>query len=389
MSQMKIWKIIKRRREERAAERSKREQLHEQAEESLGKKVEEGTTRDRSLWEAAYGRKKGAGRHTDSGIGTETPSVRQASLSNVGTNEVTRSRAESIELNDLERGPLDGERDSRPEGKGKSRATVTVRVASDDEVVRPDYSSASTNNGSNSGKNKTSASPDFVPLPFVVPDPYLESSDDKRSSVGASMASEPFSTRLSKQLSGGSLRRKSSKRSQRSYIVTSASEEALMIPHRDDDDRASSVEAAVDEISDGNRSEADGTTLAGLPSPSADELLKFSPPTEAHPVERPGRKISKMSLGQSSYQSTQAREGSPAKDQIEDSEGVVDQAPRNQDAYLEPDASDPTAELEKLLETSTSAPAPAVEQTPEKPALRDSLANLDGTSKVVMAYRTN
>ncbi|KAL8734825.1 MAG: hypothetical protein Q9166_001177 [cf. Caloplaca sp. 2 TL-2023] len=404
MSQMKIWRIIERRREERATEHLRKQQLQDQAEDDLGRKIEAGNTRDRTLWEAAYNGKNGTSRQVDSGIGT---SVSKASLSIVGINEIvgSRSRGGSIEMNDLEHGAADPERDSRSEGKGKERATVTIRVASDDDIIQSTSRPASVIDVSNAQSShgrealhpyakgaEPSTSPNVVPLPFNVPSSDLEG--DRGSSIAASIASEHFSSRMLKRLSGTSLKRTSSKRSQRSsYVATSTSEEAVLISHDDDgDDRASSVEATIDEISDGHRSEADGTTLAGLPTPDSDpeKLLKFSPPMEPHPVDRLGRQVSKMSLGQASSHSVPVPDsiaaGAPAVAPVGEPEIGAE--------HTSPGLShDPTSATEGKADEgdqNSQAPSkPTSEQPKEKPAFRASLADLDGASKVVMAYRTN
>ncbi|KAL8935254.1 MAG: hypothetical protein Q9216_005517, partial [Gyalolechia sp. 2 TL-2023] len=410
MSQMKIWKVIKRRREQRAADRSREEQLQEQAEEELGRKVEEGNEHDRTMWEAVYGKKGGSDRHIDSGIGTEAPSGK-ASLSIVGTNEVVSSRPESIELDDLERGPRHAGGDPKPESKGKARAIVTVRVASDDDVVQGNTPFTSTTEEVNPTNyspdapgdmplaqvkpNQGSSSPAVIPLPFKVPHSDLDG--DRRSSIAASIASDRFSTRVLKRLSGGSLRRTASKRSQSSYIAASTSEEALMISRDDDDDKASSVGAAVDEVSDDHRSEVDGTTLAGLPSPDADEksLLKFSPPTEPHPMERSGRKISTMSLGQTSSQSGPAKDEVPSKEETmaegsaEMPEATADKVSPPASQYPERTTSSPDRKIKEHLMGSAEAKPTTSDESLEKAPLRESLAEFDNASKIVMAYRTN
>ncbi|KAI4173582.1 MAG: hypothetical protein LQ348_006536, partial [Seirophora lacunosa] len=445
MSQMRIWKVIRQRREERAAERSKREQLEAQAEEDLGKRVEEGNSRDRAVWEATYGRKNRTDRHVDSGVGSETPSVGKASLSIVGANEVTNSTRESFEMNDLEQGTMCVEREPSSDGKGKARATATIRVASDEDIVQSNPGQASTGDGadpahlatdarssrvkespspvhaedsvrSQVGKGKKSLSPEVVPLPFHVP--TQDPSSDRRSSMEVSIASEHSSTRVLNRLSGSSLQRTSSQRSQRSYVATSTPEEALMLPL--EDDRASSVEATVDEISDddrseGIRSEVDGTTLAGLPSPAAEELLKFSPPTEPHPVEQPGREVSEMGLDRRSSGSA------PGEDDVKTGEPSNEKPEATAD-YTSPDANhdpqleahpNPGDEVESPTNSPEAATPPEVEQPPSnpgneaelpanspeaatppnqppsKPAFRDSLADLQTSSRVAMAYRTN
>ncbi|KAL8825352.1 MAG: hypothetical protein Q9170_007827, partial [Blastenia crenularia] len=407
-----IWKLIKRRREQRATERSRQEHLQEEAEENRGRKVEEGNQRDRIMWEAAYGKKNGTDRHIDSGVGTEAPSVGKG------------SRSDSIELNDLERGTQSSDGNSTSEGKGKARTTVTVRVASDDDVIQktsllgsttdladplnplPDvhiFSPKASSSISDSRDNPpsqlnaitSSSSPKVIPLPFKVP--RSDHENDRRSSIAASIASDHRSNRMLKRLSGGSLRRTSSKRSQRSYIAASTSEEALMITYNDDDDRASSVEAAVDEVSDGHRSEVDGTTLAGLPTPDTDErsLLKFSPPTEPHPMERPGRKISQMSLGQASSKSLPTQEKAVAQETTTElhpilSEDAADNNPpvSNQSPRARIPSLGSQAEGDPKEPTTAEEPA-SPNAIPEKTALRESLAGLTTTSKIGMTYRTN
>ncbi|KAL8904088.1 MAG: hypothetical protein Q9171_007175 [Xanthocarpia ochracea] len=413
MSQLKVWRIIQQRRENRATEHLRKQQLQEQAEDDLGRRIEEGNARDRSLWEAAYGGKTATSPLVDSGFGTEAPSVRKASSSAVGTNELASSRTGSIEMDDLQHAVPATERDAKPDGKGKGRATITVRVASDDEIVQATPTPGSTTDGKNEAdprseapssqdKHKTSrqspfeltktyGGPQVVALPFNVP--VSDPDGDRRSSIAASLASEPFSTRVLKGLSGAPVKHTSSRRSRNSYVATSTSEEALMIPYNDDDDRASSVEATVDEVSDGHQSEADGTTLAGLPTPDADpeKLLKFSPPTEPHPVDRLGRQVSKMSLGQASShsllkQDTSAPDGLAKETQFtagaaNPSHGPVDGAPNSPgDGDHKSDDKDSPVQ---------SIPGKGSEQPSEKPALRASLADLDNASKVVMAYRTN
>ncbi|KAL8999984.1 MAG: hypothetical protein Q9169_001229 [Polycauliona sp. 2 TL-2023] len=412
MSQMKVWKIIERRRQDKATEQLRKREAQEQAEHDLGRKIEEGNARDLTAWEATYGGKTGKNRHIDSGIGTEEQSVRKASLSIVGTNEMTRSQTGSIEMDDLGHSRAGTGRDSSTESKGKGRATITVRVASDDDVVQTISRPTSTIDGTHaagpasqarSSRNiespkprhspvklfDNSGSPKVVPLPFNVP--ISDADDDRRSSIAASIASEHFSTRVLKRLSAASIKRESSKRSQRSYFATSTSEEALMIPH-DDNDRASSVDAAVDEASDGQRSEADATTLAGLPTPDTEKILKFSPPTETHPVDRLGRQISEMSLNQASLP---AAIPTGAEDATQEPQITVadtdptDGPPATAANSLGPEedhVDDEALPAQPMPQQAANNPP---EQPVEKPPMQASLAELDSASKVVMAYRTN
>ncbi|KAL8805492.1 MAG: hypothetical protein Q9182_001947 [Xanthomendoza sp. 2 TL-2023] len=414
MSQVKVWRIIERRRAERAAEHLRKQQIQEQAENELGRKIEEGNQRDLNLWEAAYGGKNGTNRHVDSGFTKKPPSVRKASLGVVGTNEIASPRSESFEMVDLNDATTSDERDTRSDEKGKARATITVRVASDDDAVQFNSRPGSTINAASPASPQSeartsqsaeicqpqpkamggiSARPNVIPLPFSVPATDAES--DRRSSIAASISSEPFSTRLLKRLSGTSLRRTSSKRSQRSsYIATSTSEEVVMLPGDDDaDDRASSVAATFDEISDGYRSEVDGTTLAGLPpSPDVDPgtSLKHSPPTEPYPVNRLGRQASKTSLGHASSHSVPIQDESTPATPTEKSRIMTDNvSPAPVEDALRATSSHSNQSTVKLLDTQTTSPQTPSQDPSSPPTLRASLTDLPSASNLVLAYRTN
>ncbi|KAL8697451.1 MAG: hypothetical protein Q9224_002300, partial [Gallowayella concinna] len=410
MSQMKVWRIIERRRAERATEHLKKQQVQEQAEEDLGRKIEEENERDRTLWEAAYGGKNGTIRRVASGIGTEASSVRKASLGIVGTNAVV-SPLGSIEMNNLEHVTTGTDRDSRSDVKGKGRAAITVRVASDDDV-RSNFRPGSTVNGASPASPRSEArtsrseefcqrqseaveiikGPNIVPLPFSVPDTDPEG--DRRSSIAASISSEPFPTRLLNRLSGTSLKDTSSKRSQRSsYITTSTSEEVVMLPHDDADDRASSVEATFDEISDGHRSEVDGPTLAGLPLPDADsgKPLQSSPPMEPHPIDRPGRQASTMSLGHASSHSVPVQQEWNAVAPTIQARSKTDNIwpASTEDAQPTPSNIPDKGKNNPQDTRTTSPPTPTQPPTAPVPTLRTSLSDLTNSSKLLLSYRTN
>ncbi|KAL8740156.1 MAG: hypothetical protein Q9190_007110 [Brigantiaea leucoxantha] len=443
MSQMKIWKIVKKRRDERTAERLRQEQSRDQDEEDLGRKLEEGNQQDRNAWEAAYGGRNTDRQHVDSGIGTEAPSVGKGSLSIVNTSSIIGSQADSIEMSNLERSQEKSESGSISKGKG--RATVTIRVASDDELppsgrisdteqhtvlgtlssppsaenlithspspAIKDFSQTSAageetsdeaqKNSETSRSSRKVTGPEIVPLPFRVPQAGEE---DQRSSLGASIASENAPGRTLKRLSGPSLMRNLSKRSQRSYVATSTSEEALMIPF-DDDDQASSIAATMDEVSDGHGSEADTSTLADILSPVANgtALPKISPPTEPHPMDRPGHKISDLSLGHrlssapvgedvgqkqetdgaSASLFPRSRQGSVSADQVEAAKD------RDTQQVAEEPAKDPL--IEGKIEAAQGNNPGTTVAFEERKATRKSLADQlpEAASRVVMAFRTN
>ena len=275
MSQMKIWKIIKERREQRAADQRRREQEQDQAEEDLGRKLEEGNDRDRAMWDAIYGSKeKGKRSQLDSGVGTDEPSTRKTSVSLVDARDAPEEGMEMRNLPALANSP-------------KQDGRITVHVAQDDFIVElpsftdpqsikssPDSSKDQSTNGSQAGEFKHAASdassvktsttapkqdprppidpnltlqPKFVPLPFKVPDGTYQEDDDQ-SSVATFAASDNAPDRRSKRLSGLSLMRELSRRSKRKSAVTSSSEEALIIPYIQHD-RSSSMAVTIDGVS--------------------------------------------------------------------------------------------------------------------------------------------
>jgi Domain of unknown function (DUF4203) len=84
ISQLKLWKVIKDRREKKDAIRVGDERERDQMEEAIGRRLEEGNERERAQWEAAYGDQGESKRNTntDSGLGTEeNNSLRKTSVS--------------------------------------------------------------------------------------------------------------------------------------------------------------------------------------------------------------------------------------------------------------------------------------------------------------------
>ncbi len=292
MSQMKVWKIVKQRREERAAEQLRKDEERDRAEEALGRRIEAGNDQERSWWDAVYGDKtKLKGTHADSGIGTEAASTTAKSSISVG--DARELPNGGMEMQTLGKSRFGSEDDGR----------ITVHVAQDDDISEAsnalprgseDFATkisrqASIEGADPSGANlveseskatKSKASPSIdpdlslkpktkqpklVPLPFTVPD---ESDAHSRkpsdaSSVATFAASEHFpdpSKRLSKRLSGSGLMRKLSGRSPKDPAVSSISQEALMIPHVEDD--RSSIAATLDGVSD----RVDAESVISFPS---------------------------------------------------------------------------------------------------------------------------
>jgi hypothetical protein len=290
-SQMKLWKVIKERRQQRAAERLEDERALEQEEENIGRRVEDDSARERSQWEAVYGDKdefKTMPSNRDSGVG-DMDSQKKGPMSTVTSPR--NSDEGNIEMVEV---PV-----TSPTAPGVASDTglvmtskdhdgaVTVRVARDiiqpesggDEngvpIVSPDHAShvpaqdpiqeekvwvvgadgeaRLERRASQRSSKQASGAPEVVPLPFKVPEGEAE---DDRSSVATFADDVPAEeTRQSKRFSAGSaLLRRISQRSQRSSKRFSRGEgestEDLVVPRAFEDDRASSIAATMDELSD-------------------------------------------------------------------------------------------------------------------------------------------
>jgi len=286
ISQLKVWKIVKRRREERALEQRRKEHQRNLSDEERGKKVEAENQKDQPLWEALHGNKsktRAQEAYLDSGVGTQS-STRKSSWG-----DVRESDPEGMELHNM--------RGQERSANGGGR--VTVHVAQDDfyetslvggqrtSMERTMLASApgpstraasetSSAKGSDKNASKTvidpslTLQPKVVPPPFKIPDSNF-GSDDDGSSVGASAPSDHLPDRGSKRFSPPSVMRKLSKRSRTSYHAGGTSEEALMIPHVDDD-RASSIAATHDGISD-NGDFAEILNYSRSPTPVVEKVL--------------------------------------------------------------------------------------------------------------------
>jgi hypothetical protein len=285
LSQSKLWKVIKDRRERKAVEHRDRELQREQEEDYLGRRLEEGNHRERAQWEAVYGDKeKDNVDMTDSGVGTEAPDSRKVSASIVDTRDIRYSTGEGMEMKNL-----DGyKRASHTELAGKSRsrardsATPTVMLVSDDDEIHevqdigreidsklnqrlsrssmrtsdldgfldvptqgPSTAGGLRNNPKptrTSERKSLPPAPEVIPLPFTIP-VAEESDDDDRSFAVTYAGSDGYHATPAKRLSGRSILKRLSGRS---LLEPSRSEEALVIPHVEDD-QASSIAATVDD----------------------------------------------------------------------------------------------------------------------------------------------
>lgn len=282
---MKVWKVIKERRDKRLAAQLEEEGRRDQADEDLGRRLEEGNGRDRAAWEAVYGDRDQSKQEADSALETDTcASTRKGSLSAVGIREVRNSGVESIEMSNL--GPLAGSSRKRSHDGThcQEQPQVTVRVGAEDELQEiPAGDMARTNDGvnrnspapvgislvestannseispsadpavsaANTGtllpmKTSYSNGPKIIPLPFRVPDADAESGDDT-SSIATFAASDHIPVGNYYRMPSGECLGSLPVHLQ--HNSRNISEEALLVPHIDDDG-ASSVAATVDGVS--------------------------------------------------------------------------------------------------------------------------------------------
>ncbi|KAG9242340.1 hypothetical protein BJ878DRAFT_516018 [Calycina marina] len=278
ISQMKIWKMVERRREKRAADNLEDERLRAEAEERRGRRIEDRSERDRQRWEAVYGdvNLEKAIDSRDSGIG-DMDGQKKGPRSMAES--VPSSKEENIELQNISPRPAPAANVMMMKAGHESR--VTVRVASESgppQIIdedgsrticfqgRPSYieKPVSTKQNRTSAvaatpvceKRNTFNSPDIVPLPFKVPD---DGPRDDRSSIAtfADDVQMPSKRHSGNRLSatGTTVLRKLSGRSHKSSERLSVgndspSTEELVRSPVIEDDRASSLAATMDELSD-------------------------------------------------------------------------------------------------------------------------------------------
>lgn len=400
MSQMKIWKIVKSRRDEKAAAQRKEDERRDLAEENLGRKLEEGNGQELALWEEVYGDKESTKRnHVDSGVGTDEPgSLRKVSIGGAGSREMRNSGTESMAMSNLEGTTNASSERASMEGVRNDMKMTPVRVAQDKtsqgaseenssrSLEHPKYlsppstgapvtqrlpeagpkpsvivsfaeeSTAKETGEEERGPEKSGLlpGPKIVPLPFTVPEPSVQDDDDASSiatfapSEHLPLSSEHPPARLSKRYSGGSILQSLSRGSRRLSRNEVPSEEGLI--EDGENDRASSVAATVDsdqESDDGNTGLRSSKVLSSRTNPDPSSELIPQPSTNpTHSEEHFDREKRPLSLAKSPVM--------PSEEQVDN----------NSVASPEPlDSASKPARLSQLL--------------PE------------GTSKVVMAFRTN
>lgn len=223
VSQLKLWKVIKDRREKKDAIRLKDERERNQMEATVGHRLEEGNERERAQWEAVYGEPDGgnASRPTDSGLGTEeNNSLRKASVS-VREVEGCNSSTDVIEMKKVGNASIEHPNSAPrlavtsvrplPEHASGPSPNVSQEPTLDPEAVLPfaRYTAETLPDGTVVGVGGTRSAPDasesqrpgIIPLSFTVPSPvdavrYPEGSSSTFSEMGPNFCAD------SKRLSG-------------------------------------------------------------------------------------------------------------------------------------------------------------------------------------------
>lgn len=400
MSQMKIWKIVKSRRDEKAAAQRKEDERRDLAEENLGRKLEEGNGQELALWEEVYGDKESTKRnHVDSGVGTDEPgSLRKVSIGGAGSREMRNSGTESMAMSNLEGTTNASSERASMEGVRNDMKMTPVRVAQDKtslpapeetssrSVEHPKYLSppstggpatqrppeaapkpsvvvsfseelAAKDTGEEESAPKNSGllpGPKIVPLPFTVPVPSIQDDDDASSiatfapSEHLPLSSEHLPARFSKRYSGSSILQSLSRGSRSLCRNEVPSEEGLL--EDGENDRASSVAATVDsdqDSDDGNTDLRSSKLLSSEINPDPNPELRPKPSTNpTNSEEHIDRENRPLSLAKSLVMSSEEQVG------------------------------------------NNSVASPELPDSASKPARLSQLLP-EGTSKVVMAFRTN
>ena len=293
VSQFRLWRVVRERREQRAAEKREQDLERDQAEEDFGRRFEAANNQDRVRWEAIFGDRPRPVHQSDSGIGTDTGenSPRKNSTSIIETREfsngtdgyemaplnaessgsssrqqsgdyVRRSsigdrrytnmteenlRLASQRLSQVHELPEDGVHEL--EGSGQTTATETPETVPSNEILNR---SADEPKPSAPTPRLVLPGPKVVPLPFHVPVGADSDDEDKHSSAASRADSDidDGQQRDANYLSGNT-----NMHPWQASAKPTQSREALIVPYSDRS-RTSSVDAAFDNDLDAPSSRA-------------------------------------------------------------------------------------------------------------------------------------
>lgn len=197
ISQIKLWKLVREKREKKAEEAAEGERNLREEEEQVGRNIEEANARERRQWERIYG-DGDAGSTTASGTSNDgvTPNEKNNRISQTDSSKrQSASIVEVIEMSDMPDSEQSKEQPTTTVNLMSSEhdedGRVTVRVASDDitpvttesvnnEVAGNEVHATEKNQAdrriSTQSSVTRSVAPPVVPLPFTVP--VVDDNDD-------------------------------------------------------------------------------------------------------------------------------------------------------------------------------------------------------------------
>jgi hypothetical protein len=279
VSQLKLFKLIQKRREARKRVQRLRDEDREKEEGEVGRRVQDNIEREQARWESVYGDK------------TASPTEGARSTESINKDGVSHYE-KRLSSDDMEMSDLSASRELKPDGSRQSSklvngATVTITVAADDEAadeiheidhegnpikrLSRDESTASRSKRSldatgtssagqrastaattpvesarNSMRSSLPPPPVVVPLPFKVPvleDEELREADDIASVATASESIHPMNSQRESRISSAFQRLSIG----RSLADIPPSQEDLIVPHIEED-RRSSIAATIDAL---------------------------------------------------------------------------------------------------------------------------------------------
>ncbi|KAE8448448.1 hypothetical protein EG329_009513 [Mollisiaceae sp. DMI_Dod_QoI] len=447
VSQMKLWKIIKERRSQRAAERLKDERTMEQEEENVGRRIEHANAEERGQWEAVYGDKDTAKSidpsNRDSGVGdmdsqkkgptsTMTSVKGEENIEMADMSSPTQTTGAGLVMTNKDGGPIITVRVARDPQPTPEVDEFGIPVARSPTLASPRNSTSQPpeeekvwvvgadgearlerRSSKLHSKRNSNVVPEVVPLPFKVPEG--EFADDRSSVATFADEDQDFQKRRSKHLSAGSiilrklsarshgsLRSARSPRSNRNSkaftIGEGTSVEDLVIPRGDiEEDRASSIAATMDGLSDDEEMRSIRSSVHQAPDTT--EVAGPARESEITPMKDVEHQFAStepkdLALGvekpkkDAPRQATAAGAADDVQPEIDAKEDVDIPRLLTTSTDPKPDA-EPTATSEPKKAEKQRNPASIVSAVDSKPSsiTKDRLpAQL---SRVVMSYRTN
>lgn len=251
MSQVKLWKILRERRDAKEAQKSRQVADLEALDEDVGRRVEEGHKVERAEWERAYGGKTmeevtvderpGTGKmsRADSGIGEEDYRKKSGETVEdfVETEEMRREREEQIQIESRKQSPVSTSQQTSSQDDEIEEIDSDRVVRKEGESLTP--GSASRRQSAQSSRRQSHPmsaevvgemldvppTPEVIPLPIPIP---IETEDDDDDGSASSLATWAESSRgLPEDME----------------IITTP----VLVKSEEDEDRASSVAATYDE----------------------------------------------------------------------------------------------------------------------------------------------